>query len=185
MTDLRLYDLKNRKNEDKRVLVVADENNSLLVDQAVGESNFRCSREVIRRQWLVESLRILTRDYDLTVRACDESEVKNSCKLYSPGTIVDLIVKIDDPKTTLKLEDVHLMVGAGIFEVVSGENVAEAKIREWMDRYQAVIAQKIKAGLRYEDEIVLLKQRIEKLKEQRQQEAQRLSSSISLQQLLN
>ncbi|MBS3144356.1 hypothetical protein J4208_02110 [Candidatus Woesearchaeota archaeon] len=184
MTDLRLYTLKNRKDKAEQVLVVADENNNLLVDQAIGESNLRFSREVIRRQWLVESLRIFTRNYDVGVREYDGSKVEESCRLYSPGTIVDLIVKID-PANTLKVEDRHLIIGRGRFEVVSGENVADAKIREWMDRYQAIMAQNVEGHLRCEDEIGILEQRIEKLRQQRQQEAQALSRSISLQQLLN
>lgn len=185
MTDLRLYNLQNRKDAHEKVLVVADEKNSLLVDQAVGESALRFSKEVIRRQWLVDSLRIFTRNYNVAVREYGlEPEVKESGKLYAPGTIVDLMVEID-PMTTLKVEDRHLIVGQGRFQVVSGENVADAKIIEWMNRYQAIMRQNVESHLRCEDEIGLLERRIENLKKQRQQEARALSSSISLQQLLN
>ncbi len=184
MTDLRLYNL-HRKDKDEQVLVVADEKNNLLVDQAVGEPTLRFSKEVIRRKWLVESLRIFTRKYDVVVREYEPgSEVKESGKLYAPGTIVDLIVEID-PMTTLKVKDRHLIVGQGRFQVVSGKNVADEKIKEWMDRYQAIMLQNIKSSLRCEDEIGLLERRIENLRKQRQQEARALSSSISLQQLLN
>ncbi len=177
MEDLRLYQLIGTRVSGIMVFAVTDAQNvALLDDEGMG---IMCSKEAIEKGLVPPDPRVMIRDYKIRIEG---SPKEKADILYTPGTIVDLVV---DPQAVQEgfhhrggLHSRYTVRSPGCYEVLEALNLSDAQVSAWKSKYTQ--ARRVLTNVEESTSA-----EIKRLTEQQKEAREIFHKGITLQQLLN